>query len=253
MGQASCCSMRYGLGNPETRNKVAEKEKLHLIANYNFNEGRRGTCTIEESIMGEITNDIGELLSPQATQVYLAEFRKFIFLNAMNFEEMSRGSIKYSSPLYDKGSPDLALISITAPPMIDVVWRCFIKHEEVYEKFCKTVLGGYLDRSPPIESNASVLRDYERTRELLKKYEDIVKPFNLLWPELTNEQYNYEHKYIINVTKKRLETICKHARASNKPVMEMNVKNWQSLTQQIAKIMLKTTTVKPTEPRFKSE
>lgn len=99
--------------------------------------------------------------------------------------------------------------SLTAPPLIDIVWRCLIRREKVYESFCKSIVGGFVERTPPRISNKSPITDYIRTLDLLGKYQNRLNPCIPLWPTLDNEsvEYEFDHTYCVSV--KKLKTMLK--------------------------------------------
>lgn len=156
------------MGGSESRNTINENKKIKALANYDFNKDFTSKRTFEESLMQELTNDFGEVVSAPMAQILISEFKKFIFLCQMNFEECVKVEVPYSHPLFSKDQKGTAFISITPPPAIDTVWRAIIKYDTVYEKFCTSILGGILDRVEPSESNLHVHQDYTRTQELLK-------------------------------------------------------------------------------------
>ena len=147
--------------------------------------------------MANFTNDIGEVANPYTAHILISEFRKFIFLNQMNIKTLSdkqdmKPYLLYNDKKNYKGT-DKAFKGLTAPPLIDIVWRCIIKYEKVYFDFCFNVLGVFLDRSEPYSSNSSVSTDYTRTLELLENYQSTLNPCFTLWPKISPTQLEYEY------------------------------------------------------------
>lgn len=104
MGQASCCSLRPKVGFDETRDKAIIDTDLRKVLSYDFNMGVGIKTTLEESLMTEITNDIGEPISPPTTQVLMLEFKKFMFLCKMNIQECQRAKVTCSENYIPKDS-----------------------------------------------------------------------------------------------------------------------------------------------------
>jgi hypothetical protein len=218
--------LRPSLGASDSRNTINENKKMKALANYDFNKDFTSKMTFEESLMQELANDFGESVSAPMAQVLISEFKKFVFLCQMNFEECVKAEVIYTYPLYNKDVKGTGYMAITPPPAIDTVWRAIIKYDSVYENFCQGILGGILDRKEPSESNQHVHQDYARTHELLKKYKDTVKPFPLLWPELSYDQYETEYNRIVSVSKKTLEGLSKMIDSSTKIRIELTTKNF---------------------------
>lgn len=53
------------------RDKANEQKHINALATFDFNEGLVGGYTLEESLMQELTNDIGEQVSAQSTEVLI--------------------------------------------------------------------------------------------------------------------------------------------------------------------------------------
>ena len=47
---------------------------------YNFNIDYEGETTVEEEIMKQLSNDLGQPVLPHVAHIIITEFRKFIFL-----------------------------------------------------------------------------------------------------------------------------------------------------------------------------
>ena len=188
---------------------MKEIETLCKIFNFDFNKDSTRDLTFEEYLMENLTNDFGDLASPQFTIIALAEFRKFIFLWYMNAQDM----MKKSSKPYDIGEVDgestKLFKSLTAPPLIDVVWRLLIQRESIYDRFWREIFDGLLERKKPSDSNASVFTNYTRTYTLLDYFSDILNPSPLLWPKLTHVDLEYELDNFVWISKKNLKTLKK--------------------------------------------
>ena len=131
----TCCSSRQRLEPQSSRDKDVERRKLNIIYEFDLNKDFIDKVTFEESIMKELTNDIGVQITPQVTNMIISEFKKFMFLNLMNIKELSK---KPKPPFDNYLSQDdsaRAYISLAAPPLIDTVWKCFIRRETTYKAF----------------------------------------------------------------------------------------------------------------------
>lgn len=168
----------------------------------------------------------------------------------MNIEENLKSKKEFAYNIDEKGLSGKAYPNLTAPPAIDLVWRLIIKHEDIYNRFCMTVIGGILDRKPPSESNLSVYEDYTRTLEFLNVYKDVLHPFTILWPEMSHENMEFEYLQTISISKKRLSSILKHVEKLTEMTMETSLRNWQSLIDSTRTHVLKKTQTKATDPRY---
>jgi len=85
--------------------------------------------------MEELTNDIGEFVNPHTANILISEFKKFFFLVDMNIKELTRQEKSPSLNMFADDTSKKSFYSLTAPPLIDVVWRLLIRREIVYENF----------------------------------------------------------------------------------------------------------------------
>ena len=77
------------------RDKKKERELLQTIFTFDFNNIDHEGITVEETLMLSITNDLGEIITPQVTNILFSEFKKFIFLNVVNqiYTKESKGGV----------------------------------------------------------------------------------------------------------------------------------------------------------------
>lgn len=115
MGSASWCSSRPLIEKEETRNKVYENKLLQKISAYEFETDYDIQFTLEELIMQEFANDIGDAASPHTWAILIAEFRKFIFLNKMNISLIGKEK-GMTYLMYDDDSKSTVYLSLVASP-----------------------------------------------------------------------------------------------------------------------------------------
>jgi hypothetical protein len=101
--------------------ETEKKKELQQIFDFDWNQGNKNYLTVEETIMRHITNDIGEFLTPQTTQVLFAEFKKFMFLNKAYLEQLKREEIVEDAKRQIKDYKT-CYTGLVAPPLIDSVW-----------------------------------------------------------------------------------------------------------------------------------
>jgi len=77
-----------------TRNRRQEKEILQAIMQFDFNDGDTNGITFEETLMRQMTNDLGEFIMPHVAHILFIEFKKFMFLVYMNVSELKDQGIK---------------------------------------------------------------------------------------------------------------------------------------------------------------
>ena len=170
--------------------------------------------------MEELVNDIGELANPHTAHIMISEFKKFLFLNEMNIRQLGKDNKPLNSPMFpDDTTNNLKVFtSLTAPPLVDVVWRMVIRREVAYSKLCDIIFGGFLERAEPIESNKSLYTDYTRTLDLLSTYSNVLNPCNAIWPNIRNDQVEFEYDNTVFLSKKKLHTLRKIAEKDTKDV-----------------------------------
>lgn len=205
----SWCSSRPNFEPQASRNKFEEALVLSKIFSFDFNSGSKGDYSFEEFLQSNLTNDFGDLASPHFAVVALAEFRKFIFLWYMNAKEINKKSFKPYEVLKINNEEIKCYKALTAPPLIDIVWRCLIQRDRIYNAFCSEIFDGLLERKKPKDSNVSMFTDYTRTYMMADYYSDMINPSPLLWPRLSKEDLEYEFENFVWISKKSLKTIKK--------------------------------------------
>jgi hypothetical protein len=208
-----------------------DKKTLSKIYSFNWNQGNSGLLTVEEIIMTQLTNDIGEFATPHFTHIVFSEFKKFMFLNKLQLEkdkndekdELAQRQIKDFKESY---------VGLFAPPILDSVWitimslntfqgkfRFFTScganlntsiddvsgnNKSIYQKFCQEIFGVYMER-PVIkedeqEVNYLAERRYELTINCLHSFKSLLDPFKNLWPEYSDENYLSDYHSTVWVT-----------------------------------------------------
>jgi len=59
-----------------------------VILDYDFNKGFDYEVTVEEAIMMQLTNDLGQQVLPHVAHIMITEFRKFMFLVGEHIREV---------------------------------------------------------------------------------------------------------------------------------------------------------------------
>jgi len=115
--------MNYSHITSEQLSRKEKLKRLNFIMDFNFNKDFGGECTVEETIMKELTNDLGEPILAHVAHTLISEFRKFMFLISENFIELRLKEIEHS---HDNDQPEnncnLFIKSLIAPPTIDLIW-----------------------------------------------------------------------------------------------------------------------------------
>lgn len=246
----SWCSSRPNFEPQTSRNKIEEAQILEKIFKFDFNKDNQGDISFEEFLQSNLTNDFGDLANPHFTILALAEFRKFIFLWFMNIKEINKKSFKPYETIKENGVEVKYFKALTAPPLIDLVWRWMIQRHKIYNSLWNEIFDGQLERKLPEDSNVSVFTDYTRTYLMADYYSDTINPSPLLWPRLSKEDLEYEFENIVWVSKKTLKTIKKIIDKKWKSSSELSDKNCRSIVSSVSNSIFKASTLTPTLPRF---
>ena len=158
---------------------------------YDLNQGRDPQLTIEARFARENTNDLGEGLMPQTAHIIIAEFKKFMYLTALELMERKRNRVIVPTDRIlqnDCGKKFIFQAPFCAPPYIDRMWRLLVLYNHDYDAFCKKLVGGFIDRDDPRENYELAFLRYQKTIAALEKRKDLLKPFMNLWPKYNNLQ-----------------------------------------------------------------
>ena len=75
---------------------------------FDWNADFYDCVTVQEMVMMENTNDLGEVLTPQSAHVLFTEFIKFMFLNGMYVQTMQSKGINPFRELEIEGESIMA-------------------------------------------------------------------------------------------------------------------------------------------------
>ena len=165
-------------------------------------------------------------------------------------KEINKKSFKPYETIKENGVEIKYFKALTAPPLIDLVWRWMIQRHKIYNSFWNEIFDGQLERKLPEDSNVSVFTDYTRTYLMADYYSDTINPSPLLWPRLSKEDLEYEFENIVWVSKKTLKTIKKIIDKKWKSSSELSDKNCRSIVSSVSNSIFKASTLTPTLPRF---
>jgi hypothetical protein len=138
--------------------------------------------TIEKRFTRENTNDIGEALLPQTAHIIITEFKKFMYLVALEINRCRREGKLDLTKNFKKNKQWYFSSPYTAPPYIDRVWRLVILYNKNYEEFCQGMVNGFIERQDPRENFEESHLTYIACHFKLDERKDLVKPFHNLWP-----------------------------------------------------------------------
>ena len=142
--------------------------------------------TIEARFTRENTNDMGEALMPQTSHVIIMEFKKFMYMQAVEIQKRTRDGTLDMTKNFKKDKQWYFSSPFSAPPYIDRVWKLLILYNKNYEEFCQKACGGFVEREDPRENYQTSYALYQAGLAYLEAKKDIVKPFHNLWPKYNN-------------------------------------------------------------------
>jgi len=163
--------------------------------------------TLEERIARLLTNDMGETLRTEVSYVLIQEFKKFMYIVALEILQRKHDkSFDKNSLSEDKAKKTLYFTSPYHPPyMIDLVWRFIIQEGKIYEDFWNLLWGGYIDRINPNKDLKATLSRYTAGRLILEKNDKLIKPYWGLWPKIENTDQialDYEYDMLFHMNEK---------------------------------------------------
>ena len=92
--------------------------------------------------------------------------------------------------------------------------------------------------------------NYSRTTQLMDQYEDILKPFKLLWPVLDSDQYIFEYTNIVTLSQERYEKMDTFVRKTLKQKIDLNMKNLREFSRQAKDALKIVNPMRPPYPVF---
>lgn len=110
-----------------------------FIMKFDLNLNTNPLMSIESRFTRENTNDLGEPIIPQVAHIIVSEFKKFMFLNAIQIQKLKRiEKYKFSYQGMISDSPYIKS-PFVAPPYLDRFWKLFILYNKNYEVFCNKI------------------------------------------------------------------------------------------------------------------
>ena len=190
-------------------------------------------CTIEEIIMTSLANDLGDLINPQTTHILFSEFKKLMFLNAMNLKTLEEEKLAEGKPYHKKELKKNVFIGLVAPPILDLVW-CILIRTKIYEKFWAQTFKGFLDRHPPTAKiDERKIYDYPVTIKLITNYGALLNPFKNVWPHYDKESMLFDAKWYVTVDSNDLTRIIESAKKKCKTISK-SVEDWKKSVQEVS-------------------
>lgn len=109
------------------------KHELRLPAEYQD--------SLEQRVARLLTNDLGETLRCEVSYALIQEFKKFMFIVALDILENKKNcSFSEKDVEEDKKAGVLYYTSKFSPPYhLDLVWRFLIHEGQVYKEFCNAI------------------------------------------------------------------------------------------------------------------
>lgn len=100
----------------------------HRILAFDLNIDKKPAITVAMRFARENTNDIGDTLSVSTSSMLIMEFKKYIFLCA----------IEIKARKHDASGDKVHIIApYPAPPLIQKVWDLLILYTDHYEQLCQ--------------------------------------------------------------------------------------------------------------------
>jgi hypothetical protein len=127
----------------------------------------------------ELSNDKGERFIPEVGFLLVQEFRKFMYMNAVEILKLKwKGSMDPKKNVYNKRVGWCFEAPLSASYYIDVVWKNIMKYEG-YREYCENLCGGFIDRPHPDTRDA-----WEDTMKVAKELRDnpMTQALRAVWP-----------------------------------------------------------------------
>jgi hypothetical protein len=129
----ACCGTRADYFIDGDRNISNDKKVINKIYGFNWNQDNTCYLTVEEIIMTQLTNDIGEFVTPHMAHIVFSEFKKFMFLNKIMLEKEKKDDEEKDTQRQIKDYKT-SYIGLPAPALIDAVWTILISLKTNYSK-----------------------------------------------------------------------------------------------------------------------
>ena len=132
------------------------------------------------------TNDAGERLLPQTTQILIGEFKKAMILNATSLLDKQIDD-NYVTISDERGKEWITFSLIST--QLDRIWREMILYNNrKYREFCQDIVGGYIHRWIPMNT----LKDDTYTRYIFHKNKIFWYRDNSLYDQWKENYQKYE-------------------------------------------------------------
>mmetsp|Transcript_723 Transcript_723/g.852 ORF Transcript_723/g.852 Transcript_723/m.852 type:complete len:101 (+) Transcript_723:166-468(+) len=92
--------------------------------------------------------------------ILMTEFKKFIYLNSIEIQKRIREGTLDKEENYKKGDTWYFKAPFSPSPYIDKMWKALILYNYIYEDFCEGAVGGFIDRTPPIQDYETAFKEY---------------------------------------------------------------------------------------------
>ena len=243
----------WGQRNPQNEddfdlNKTMEKSIINKIIQFDWNKENCNNITVQEMIMTENTNDLGDVISPQTSHVLFSEFLKFMFLNYINIKAIYPKENRESKESRASTNKNIFYTGLIAPPYIDLVWRSLFKLKS-YNSFCKLIFKGFLVRQDVESLCEPAGFDYKATIELLNQHRDLINPFNNLWPDYSNYLLLSDYQEIRWVTYDCLHEIKQELSKRIEETKSIGIKNTRNIWTDIIEEIIEKSDIKG-EPKI---
>ena len=138
------CLSSSGVAGRRKRKSDAQIRQIEIallfkVLKFDLNLGEKVGLTIENRFTSENTNDMGEGLMPQTAHIIITEFKKFMYLLALQINKARRDKTLDLTRNFKKDNQWYYLSPYTAPPYIDRVWKLLILYSKNYEELCQKV------------------------------------------------------------------------------------------------------------------
>ena len=143
-------SVRFSKAPPRELKRMEEinlAEAILLVKTLKFDFNQGDDKTMEDMFAKHFTNDLGIDLQPQSVHILFSEFRKFLWLSAMEIKYKNRTGSRVGCQV--EGSTQYILSPYSASPAIDRVWQFLIQFSHSYEQLCQHLVGARIDRPEP--------------------------------------------------------------------------------------------------------
>jgi len=109
--------------------------------NYNLKLEGVYKDSLEERVARLLTNDVGETLRTEVSYTLIQEFKKFMYLVAVDiYQQKKDGILESDTYEINEDTGEKFYSSPFHPPYIlDLVWRFIIQEGKIYKDFCHSI------------------------------------------------------------------------------------------------------------------